>query len=226
MWCIRPMVTRSSPPGYLASKDTSKRGATTAPRGNARGHGGAQAVYADPAAKAVYVAAARQLSRPPFRLAVSDFLRGRPRVTLPSPASEGTTSGPSSMPGSAQQEAADDYFAAPAAIIFSKPPSRQTFSVWLSSQPAILPRMRTDGNACPSDFQRAISISSGNARARKVGRSAVALDFDIPSRRNAWGRRSIDKKEASDRDRQPPAPVQWVEYFSGAPRRPHHAEKR
>jgi hypothetical protein len=42
----------------------------------------ARAVYADPAAKAVYVAAARQLGRQPFRLAVSDFLRGRPRVSL------------------------------------------------------------------------------------------------------------------------------------------------
>ena len=42
----------------------------------------AQAVYADPAAKAVYVVAAKQLGRQPFRLAVSDFLRGRPRVML------------------------------------------------------------------------------------------------------------------------------------------------
>ena len=44
----------------------------------------AQAVYADPAAKAVYVAAAKQLRRQPFRLAVSDFLRGHTRVTLDS----------------------------------------------------------------------------------------------------------------------------------------------
>ena len=42
----------------------------------------ARAIYADPAAKAIYVAAARQLGRQPFRLAVSDFLRDRPRVTL------------------------------------------------------------------------------------------------------------------------------------------------
>jgi hypothetical protein len=42
----------------------------------------AQAVYAAPAAKAVYVAAAKALGRQPFRLAVSDFLHGRPRVTL------------------------------------------------------------------------------------------------------------------------------------------------
>jgi hypothetical protein len=42
----------------------------------------AQAVYADPAAKAIYVAAAKQLGRQPFRLAVADFLRGRPRVKL------------------------------------------------------------------------------------------------------------------------------------------------
>jgi hypothetical protein len=42
----------------------------------------AQAVYADPAAKAIYVTAAKQLGRQPFRLAVSDFLRGRPRVKL------------------------------------------------------------------------------------------------------------------------------------------------
>jgi hypothetical protein len=41
----------------------------------------AQAVYADPAAKAVYVAAARALGRQPFRLAVSDFLHGRTRIT-------------------------------------------------------------------------------------------------------------------------------------------------
>jgi len=39
-------------------------------------------VYADPAAKAVYVAAATQLGRQPFRLAVSDFLQGRTRVIL------------------------------------------------------------------------------------------------------------------------------------------------
>ena len=42
----------------------------------------AQAVYANPAAKAVYVAAAKQLRRQAFRLAVSDFLHGRPRVML------------------------------------------------------------------------------------------------------------------------------------------------
>ena len=42
----------------------------------------AQAVYANPAAKAVYVAAARELGRQPFRLAVSDFLRGRTRVAV------------------------------------------------------------------------------------------------------------------------------------------------
>ena len=42
----------------------------------------AQAVYADPAAKAVYVAAAKQLGRQPFRLAVSDFLQGHARVAL------------------------------------------------------------------------------------------------------------------------------------------------
>jgi hypothetical protein len=41
----------------------------------------AQAVYADPAAKAVYVAAAKALGRQPFRLAVSDFLHGRSRIT-------------------------------------------------------------------------------------------------------------------------------------------------
>jgi hypothetical protein len=48
----------------------------------------AQAVYADPAAKAVYVAAARALGRQPFRLAVSDFLHGRTRITpaVPCPA--------------------------------------------------------------------------------------------------------------------------------------------
>ena len=42
----------------------------------------AQAVYAHPAAKAIYVAAAKQLGRQPFRLAVADFLRGRSRVML------------------------------------------------------------------------------------------------------------------------------------------------
>jgi hypothetical protein len=40
----------------------------------------AQSVYADPAAKAVYVAAAKSLGRQPFRLAVSDFLHGRTRI--------------------------------------------------------------------------------------------------------------------------------------------------
>ena len=40
----------------------------------------AQAVYADPAAKAVYVTAAKALGRQPFRLAVSDFLHGRTRL--------------------------------------------------------------------------------------------------------------------------------------------------
>jgi hypothetical protein len=44
--------------------------------------GYARAVYADPAAKAVYVAAARKLGRQAFRLAVADFLRGCTRVTL------------------------------------------------------------------------------------------------------------------------------------------------
>jgi hypothetical protein len=42
----------------------------------------AQAVQADPAARAVYVAAAKALGRQPFRLDVSDFLRGRSRVKL------------------------------------------------------------------------------------------------------------------------------------------------
>lgn len=37
----------------------------------------AQRVYADPAAKAIYVAAARALGRQPFRLAVADHLAGR-----------------------------------------------------------------------------------------------------------------------------------------------------
>ena len=45
----------------------------------------AQAVYADPAAKAVYVAAAKSLGRQPFRLAVSDFLRGRTRISPSAP---------------------------------------------------------------------------------------------------------------------------------------------
>jgi hypothetical protein len=44
----------------------------------------ARAVYADPSSKAVYVAAAKQLGRQPFRLAVSDFLRGRTRVPVES----------------------------------------------------------------------------------------------------------------------------------------------
>jgi hypothetical protein len=42
----------------------------------------AQAVYADPVARAVYVDAAKHLGRQPFRLAVSDFLRAHPRVTF------------------------------------------------------------------------------------------------------------------------------------------------
>jgi hypothetical protein len=42
----------------------------------------ARAVYADPAAKAVYFAAAKQLRRQPFRLAVSDFLHDRPRIAV------------------------------------------------------------------------------------------------------------------------------------------------
>jgi hypothetical protein len=40
----------------------------------------AQRVYADPAAKAFYVAAAHKLGRQPFRLAVSDYLRGDARL--------------------------------------------------------------------------------------------------------------------------------------------------
>jgi hypothetical protein len=50
----------------------------------------ARAVYADPVDKAVYIAAAKQLGRQPFRLAVSDFLHGRPRVTLVPAAPETT----------------------------------------------------------------------------------------------------------------------------------------
>jgi hypothetical protein len=50
----------------------------------------AQSVYADPVAKAVYVAAAKQLGRQPFRLAVSDFLRAHPRVTLSPDIAEAT----------------------------------------------------------------------------------------------------------------------------------------
>jgi hypothetical protein len=45
----------------------------------------AQAVYADPVAKAIYAAAAKLLGRQPFRLAVADYLRGRPRVKLDPP---------------------------------------------------------------------------------------------------------------------------------------------
>lgn len=48
----------------------------------------AKRVYADPAAKARYVAAAQKLGRVPFRLAISDHLAGRVRVperNLPSP---------------------------------------------------------------------------------------------------------------------------------------------
>ena len=44
----------------------------------------AQAVYADPVAKGIYVAVAKQLGRKPFRLAVSDFLHDRPRVIFAS----------------------------------------------------------------------------------------------------------------------------------------------
>jgi hypothetical protein len=43
----------------------------------------AQRVYADPAAKAFYVAAAQKLGRQAFRLAVSDFLRADARLTSP-----------------------------------------------------------------------------------------------------------------------------------------------
>jgi hypothetical protein len=39
----------------------------------------AQRVYSDPAAKALYVAAAQKLGRQPFRLAVADYLRGHDR---------------------------------------------------------------------------------------------------------------------------------------------------
>jgi hypothetical protein len=39
-------------------------------------------VYANPAARAIYVAAAKPLGRQPFRLAVSDFLSGRTRATV------------------------------------------------------------------------------------------------------------------------------------------------
>jgi hypothetical protein len=39
----------------------------------------AQRVYSDPAAKALYVAAAHKLARQPFRLAVADYLRGHDR---------------------------------------------------------------------------------------------------------------------------------------------------
>ena len=42
----------------------------------------AQAVYANPTTKAVYLAAAKKLGRQAFRLAVSDFLHGRTRVTF------------------------------------------------------------------------------------------------------------------------------------------------
>jgi hypothetical protein len=51
----------------------------------------AQAVYADPAAKAVYVAAAKILGRQPFRLAVADFLHGRSRVKVSGPKSATAT---------------------------------------------------------------------------------------------------------------------------------------
>ena len=36
----------------------------------------ARSIYADPAAKAIHVAAARKLGRQPFRLAISDYLAG------------------------------------------------------------------------------------------------------------------------------------------------------
>ena len=60
----------------------------------------AQAVYANPAARAIYVAAAKQLGRQPFRLAVSDFLRARPRVALATATPE-TTKVPDPGPRSA-----------------------------------------------------------------------------------------------------------------------------
>ena len=50
------------------------------PREDRAATGFAQGVYADPAAKALYVATAKTLGRQPFRLAVADFLQGRPRV--------------------------------------------------------------------------------------------------------------------------------------------------
>ncbi len=51
----------------------------------------AQAVYADSSARAVYFAAATQMGRQPFRLAVSDFMMGRPRVTMSTAAAERPT---------------------------------------------------------------------------------------------------------------------------------------
>ena len=66
----------------------------------------ARAVYADPAARAVYVAAAKQLGRQPFRLAVSDFLHGRPRVTL-APATPETRKDPKAPRTPANLPAAD-----------------------------------------------------------------------------------------------------------------------
>ena len=45
----------------------------------------AKRIYADPVAKAVYVAAAQTLRRRPFRLAISDYLNGRLRVPDCSP---------------------------------------------------------------------------------------------------------------------------------------------
>ena len=49
----------------------------------------AKRIYADPAAKAIYVAAAKTLHRQPFRLAVSDYLSGHAHgfVTRPTPPS-------------------------------------------------------------------------------------------------------------------------------------------
>jgi hypothetical protein len=40
----------------------------------------ARCIYADPAAKAFYLAVAQKLNRQPFRLAVADYLRGHDRV--------------------------------------------------------------------------------------------------------------------------------------------------
>jgi len=102
----------------------------------------AKRIYADPAAKALYVAAAKTLHRQPFRLAISDYLKGCTRVVAHPPKAGASAGKPRPRVEVGRALRARHFHEATTA-------TRQRPNI----APAIIRKFRRTGTACRSSWK-------------------------------------------------------------------------